>query len=165
MADKNSQRDAEHEEAGGTTEHFPQQDAVYEPGVGQEGAEVSQQKEKYRLYHAPEGGEGDDHAVSHRQTIEQFRALPVDTFGHLPADRLSLPLKRPPGFLANGNFTRSAQGRNHLVQFGQGFREPALEFLHPVAQNADGPVIVFQRVGQTVFLLHPFGCRERRVYF
>ena len=74
-------------------------------------------------------------------------------------------LKRPPGFLANGNFIRFAQGRDRLVQSGQDFREPAFEFLHPVAQNTDGLVIVFQRIGQAVFLLHPFGCRERRVYF
>lgn len=143
MAYKNGQCDTDHQQSGGITEYFPQHEAVYKLGVGHAGADESEQKGNNHFYHAPECGSGDDHAVFHRQATKQFRTLPVNHAGHLPANCLSLQLQRPPGFLANGNFTRSAQGRDRFVQFGQGFREPAFEFLHPVAQNANGPVIVF----------------------
>lgn len=165
MADQNSQRKADDKKTCRITEHFPQHEAVYELGVGHADTDESRQKRNNHLYHAPEGGGGDDNAVPHRQEVEQFRTLPINPFDHLPANRLSILLKRPPSVLANGNFTRSEQGRNRFVQSGQNFREPAFKFLHLVTKNADGLVIVFQRVGQAVFLLHPFGCRERRIYF
>ena len=103
--------------------------------------------------------------ITTRSRIERRSSSLALSLSILSANRLTFLLKRPPGFLANGNFIRFAQGRDRLVQSGQDFREPAFEFLHPVAQNTDGLVIVFQRIGQAVFLLHPFGCRERRVYF
>lgn len=165
MVCKNSQRNADDKKTGGITEHFPQHEAVYKLGIGHAGADESRQKKNNHLYHAPKSGSGDHHAVSHRQVVEQSDALLVDPFGHLPANRLTFLLKHTSRFCANGNFTCSAQGRDRLVQSGQNFRKPAFEFLHPVTQNADGPIIVFQRIGQAVFLLHPFGCRERRVYF
>lgn len=162
---KNGQCDTEHQQSSGITEHFPQHDTVYELGVGHAGADEIQQKGNNHLYHTPEGGRGDDHAVFHRQTVEQFRTLLVNHVGHLPVNRLSLPLKHTSSFLADSDLACLLQGRDRFVQSGQNFREPAFKFLHPVAQNADGPVIVFQRVGQAVFLLHSFGCRECRVYF
>lgn len=58
-----------------------------------------------------------------------------------------------------------ASCREETTQSGQGFRESAFKFLHLVTKNADGLVIVFQRVGQAVFLLHPFGYWECRAYF
>lgn len=107
MADKNNRRDTEHQQTDGITEHFPQHDTVYEPGVGYAGTGESRQKRNNHLYHAPEGGGGDDHAVSHRQEVELFRILLVNPFGYLPANRLFFPFKHTSGFLANGNFTCS----------------------------------------------------------
>lgn len=153
MVCKNGQRNADDKKACRITEHFPQHEAVYKLGIGHADTGESRQKRNNHLYHAPEGGGGNHHAVPHRKAFEQSGALLVDPFGHLPANRLTFLLKRPPGFLANGNFIRFAQGRDRLVQSGQDFREPAFEFLHPVAQNTDGLVIVFQRIGQAVFLL------------
>lgn len=65
MVCKNSQRNANDKETGGITEHFPQHEAVYKLGVGHEYAGESRQKRNNHLYHAPEGGGRDDHAVSH----------------------------------------------------------------------------------------------------
>ena len=118
MVCKNGQRNADDKKTCRITEHFPQHEAVYELGVDHAGAGESRQKRNNRLYHAPEGGGGNHHAVSHRQVVEQSGALLVDPFGHLPANRLTFLLKRPPGFLANGNSTRSTQGRNCFLQSG-----------------------------------------------
>lgn len=107
MACKNGQCDTEHEETGGITEHFPQHATMYDPGVGHPGTDESRQKKNNHLYHAPEGGGGDHHAVSHRQAIEQIRTLLVNPVGYLPANRFSFLPKQTSGFLANGNFTRS----------------------------------------------------------
>ena len=92
MVCKNSQRNADDKKTGGITEHFPQHEAVYKLGIGHAGADESRQKKNNHLYHAPKGGSGDHHAVSHRQVVEQSDALLVDPFGHLPANRLTFLL-------------------------------------------------------------------------
>lgn len=45
------------------------------------------------------------------------------------------------------------QGGEHLFYFGQGFRESVFEFFQPVIKNADGPVIVLQRIGLAVVIV------------
>lgn len=65
MVCKNSQHDTDDKETCRITEHFPQHEAVYELGIGHAGAGESRQKRNNHLYHAPEGGRGDDYAVSH----------------------------------------------------------------------------------------------------
>ncbi|EXZ75675.1 hypothetical protein M123_4791 [Bacteroides fragilis str. 3976T8] len=164
MADENSQCDAERKKPCRASEHLPQHDTVHEPGVGHAGADESRQKEYDRLYQAPEGGVGNCHTVPHREAVEHFGTFPVNPSGYLPANRVTFPLKRPSGFPADGNPACLTKGGDRPVQSGQGFREPVFEPFHVGTKNADGLVIVLQRVGHAVFLLHPFGRRECRVY-
>lgn len=68
-------------------------------------------------------------------------------------------------FLADCDRACPMQGRNSPVHFGQGFRKSVFELFHVSTKNADGFIIVFQRVGHAVSFLHLFGSRKRPVYF
>lgn len=91
---------------GKITKYLAQHDTVYESNTSRTCAYKSQQKINDHLYHAPESGGGDEHAVFHRLSVEQFCVFLVNPIGYLPTNRLSFSLKHTPELLADSNFTR-----------------------------------------------------------
>lgn len=65
MVCKNGQRNTDDKKSCRITEYFPQHEAVYKLGVCHADTGESRQKRNDHFYHTPEGGGGDDHAVSH----------------------------------------------------------------------------------------------------
>lgn len=165
MADKDSQRNADGEEHDETAEQLPQPYAVQEMHVCGTDADEGCRKEDECLYHAPESGGRDNHAVTCREAPDQFGTLAFHPVRHLPADRIAFPLKGLSGLLADRDPAGLLQGRDSPVHYGQGLGEPRFEPFHPVAEDADGLAILLQRFSHAFSLLHLLGIRKCPVYF
>ena len=93
MADKDSQRNADGEEHDETAEQLPQPYAVQEMHVCGTDADEGCRKEDECLYHAPESGGRDNHAVTCREAPDQFGTLAFHPVAE-DADGLAILLQR-----------------------------------------------------------------------